>query len=221
MAVFVVGIGSIAGSGVRLGEHLAKDMIAVPIGPEVRMAAVGAPAYFAERPGPRRPAGLTGHECINLRLPTRGDLYAWEFERDGRELRVRVDGRAVFNDPSLISKQPLAGRGIAYLLEDYFELQCQSSILCPARACGVGVPDAHDGFGYRDHEGSPQGRGEGAPCEPVFVVDTAISPSTAAVGAPTHGRTAPEVGGSSSSRGLHNGGGPATRGVVGNSGGYR
>jgi DNA-binding transcriptional LysR family regulator len=104
-------------AGVRLGEIVAKDMIAVPIGPEMRMAAVGSPAYFARRPPPRTPQELTGHACINLRLPTRGDLYAWEFEKDGRELRVRVEGQLVFNRADLIVEAALAGFGIAYLPE--------------------------------------------------------------------------------------------------------
>src|SRR3982751_6462382 len=79
-------------AGVRFGEQVAKDMIAVRIGPDIRMAVVGSPAYFAKHPPPRTPQDLTMHNCINLRLPTHG-LYAWEFERNGRELRVRVDGQ--------------------------------------------------------------------------------------------------------------------------------
>src|SRR5437868_4532735 len=78
-------------AGVRLGEQVAKDMIAVRIGPDVRMAAVGAPAYFAGRKHPRRPHELADHQCINMRLPTLGGLYAWEFEKAGRELKVRVE----------------------------------------------------------------------------------------------------------------------------------
>ena len=84
-------------AGVRLGEQVAKDMIAVRIGPDMRMAVVGAPSYFAKRPPPRTPQDLTAHICINLRLPTYGGLYAWEFEKDGRELKVRVEGQLVFN----------------------------------------------------------------------------------------------------------------------------
>ncbi len=79
-------------AGVRLGEQVAKDMIAVRIGPDLRMAVVGAPSYFAERPRPKTPQDLTAHDCINLRLPTYGGLYAWEFEKGGRELKVRVEG---------------------------------------------------------------------------------------------------------------------------------
>ena len=81
----------------RLGEQVAKDMIAVRIGPDMRMAVVGAPSYFAQRPRPKKPQDLTAHNCINLRLPTYGGLYAWEFEKDGREVKVRVEGQLVFN----------------------------------------------------------------------------------------------------------------------------
>src|SRR3954468_11145439 len=103
-------------AGVRFGEQVAKDMIAVRIGPDVRMAVVGSPAYFAGRPQPRTPQDLTDHQCINLRLPTHG-LYTWEFERNGRELRARVDGQLVFNTTALILNAALAGFGLAYLTE--------------------------------------------------------------------------------------------------------
>src|SRR2546425_9690908 len=84
-------------AGVRAGEQVAKDMIAVRIGPDIRMAVVGAPSYFAKRSPPKKPQDLTEHNCINLRLPTYGGLYAWELEKGGRELRVRVEGQLVFN----------------------------------------------------------------------------------------------------------------------------
>ncbi|ACL62467.1 LysR family transcriptional regulator [Methylobacterium nodulans] len=105
-------------AGVRYGGTVAKDMTAVRIGPDVRMAAVAAPAYFAGRSKPERPEDLTIHDCINLRLPTRGGLYAWEFEKDGRELRVWVEGQLVFNTVTLILLAALDGFGIAYLPED-------------------------------------------------------------------------------------------------------
>ncbi|HEV7658381.1 MAG TPA: LysR family transcriptional regulator [Allosphingosinicella sp.] len=105
-------------AGVRLGEVVARDMIAVPIGPDARMAVVAAPACFDARPKPRRPQDLTAHNCINLRLPTRGGLYAWEFEKDGRELRVRVEGQLVFNSIAMVLEAALAGMGLAYLPED-------------------------------------------------------------------------------------------------------
>ena len=106
-------------AGVRLGEYLAQDMVAVRIGPDLRMAVVAAPSYFARRPPPQTPHDLTAHECINLRLPTLGGLYTWEFEKDGRELNVRVDGQLVFNDVPLMLKAAEAGFGLACTLEDY------------------------------------------------------------------------------------------------------
>ncbi|WNV07753.1 LysR family transcriptional regulator [Tardiphaga sp. 709] len=105
-------------AGVRLGEQVAKDMIAVRIGPDFRMVVVGAPSYFAKRPLPKRPQDLTAHDCINIRLPTMGGLYAWEFEKRGRALKVRVDGQIVFNNMSLRHKAVLSGLGLAYLPED-------------------------------------------------------------------------------------------------------
>ncbi len=93
-------------------------MIAVRIGPDMRMAVVGAPSYFAKRPQPKTPQDLTAHDCINLRLPTYGGLYAWEFEKRGRELKVRVEGQLVFNSIGLRLNAALAGFGLAYLPED-------------------------------------------------------------------------------------------------------
>ena len=106
-------------AGVRLGEQVAKDMIAVRIGPDMRMAVVAAPAYLARtRKPPKTPQDLADHDCINLRLPTLGGLYAWEFEKGGRELRVRVEGQLVFNDVRLIRRAALDGFGLAFLFED-------------------------------------------------------------------------------------------------------
>jgi DNA-binding transcriptional LysR family regulator len=105
-------------AGVRGGEQVAKDMIAVRIGPDLRMAVVGTPAYFKKRPAPRTPQELVEHSCINLRLPTHGGLYAWEFEKGGRELRVRVDGQLVFNGTIQMITAALAGFGLAYVPED-------------------------------------------------------------------------------------------------------
>jgi len=105
-------------AGVRLGEQVAKDMIAVRIGPDFRMAVVGAPAYFALRPKPKKPQDLTAHRCINLRLPTHGGLYAWEFEKAGREVKVRVEGQLVFNNIALRLNAALDGFGLACLPED-------------------------------------------------------------------------------------------------------
>ncbi|MCW1382516.1 LysR family transcriptional regulator [Novosphingobium sp. KCTC 2891] len=102
-------------AGVRFGEIVAKDMIAVRIGPDARMLAVAAPAFFARHGRPHQPEDLTGFPCINLRLPTYGGLYAWEFERDDREFRVRVDGPLTFSSVFSILEAALDGFGIAYL----------------------------------------------------------------------------------------------------------
>jgi DNA-binding transcriptional LysR family regulator len=110
-------------AGIRLGEQVAKDMIAVRIGPDFRMAVVGAPSYFARRAAPKRPQDLTAHDCINIRLPTYGGIYAWEFEKRGRELKVRVEGQLVFNNVALRMNAVLAGSGLAYLPEDQVQTQ--------------------------------------------------------------------------------------------------
>ena len=110
-------------AGVRLGEQVAKDMIAVRIGPDFAMAVVGTPAYFERKPKPKRPQDLTTHDCINIRLPTYGGIYAWEFEKRGRELKVRVDGQLVFNNTGLRLNAVLAGFGLAYLPEDQVKRQ--------------------------------------------------------------------------------------------------
>jgi DNA-binding transcriptional LysR family regulator len=108
-------------AGIRLGEQVAKDMIAVRVGPDMRMAVVGAPAYFERHPKPVMPDDLTAHSCINMRLPTHGGLYAWEFEKDGRELRVRVEGQLVFNTIALRLNAAVKGMGLTYLPEDVVE----------------------------------------------------------------------------------------------------
>ncbi|MCG5248107.1 LysR family transcriptional regulator [Methylorubrum extorquens] len=104
-------------AGVRLGGIVAKDMVAVPIGPPMRMAVVGAPSYFATRTKPRVPQDLVSHTCINHRLPTLGGLYAWEFDEGGRETRVRVEGQLTFNDAAMLLRAALDGFGLAYLPE--------------------------------------------------------------------------------------------------------
>jgi DNA-binding transcriptional LysR family regulator len=106
-------------AGVRLGEQVEKDMVAVRIGPELRMAAVAAPAYLARRAAPETPHDLARHDCINLRLPTLGGFYPWEFEKEGRALNVRVGGQLAFNYGGLIIQAAEAGFGIAFLPEDY------------------------------------------------------------------------------------------------------
>jgi len=105
-------------AGVRASEQVAKDMIAVRIGPDISMAVVGAPSYFRKRPAPKVPQDLVHHDCINLRLPTRGGLYAWEFEKAKRELRVRVEGQLTFNGTPQMLSAALSGFGLAYLPED-------------------------------------------------------------------------------------------------------
>lgn len=116
-------------AGVRLGEQVAKDMIAVRIGPDMRMAVVGAPSYFATRSKPKRPQDLTAHNCINMRLPTRGGLFAWEFEKGKRELKVRVEGQLIFNSIRQRLDAVLAGLGLAYLPEDVVSSQIDSGVL--------------------------------------------------------------------------------------------
>jgi DNA-binding transcriptional LysR family regulator len=116
-------------AGVRLGEQVAKDMIAVPIGPEQRMAVVGAPSYFARHPAPRTPQQLSDHICINLRLPTRGGLYAWEFEKGARKLNVRVEGQLVFNTARMIIEAARAGMGLACLPQDAVKDEIESGRL--------------------------------------------------------------------------------------------
>jgi DNA-binding transcriptional LysR family regulator len=105
-------------AGVRLGEALAKDMVAVRIGPDLRIAVVGAPAYFAAHPKPGTPQDLAAHDCINLRLPTAGGFYSWELEKSGREIRVRVEGQLAFNNPNMIIHAARAGFGLGFLIED-------------------------------------------------------------------------------------------------------
>jgi DNA-binding transcriptional LysR family regulator len=105
-------------AGVRLGESIDKDMVAVPIGPRLRMAAVAAPSYFASNPVPKKPRDLLSHRCINLRLPTYGGLYVWEFERRGRPLNVHVDGQLTFNTSPAIVQAALEGLGVAFLPDD-------------------------------------------------------------------------------------------------------
>jgi DNA-binding transcriptional LysR family regulator len=105
-------------AGVRLGEQVAKDMIAVRIGPDMRMAVVGSPSYFERRPVPKTPQDLTAHNCINIRLPTYGGIFPWEFEKAGREIKVRVEGQLVFNNMGLRLESALEGLGLAYMPED-------------------------------------------------------------------------------------------------------
>lgn len=108
-------------AGVRLGEAVARDMIAVPIGPPLRMAMVGSPAYFSGRSVPRTPQDVAAHRCINLRFVSAGALYAWELEKKGRKVRVRGEGQLAFNDPAMIVSAAEAGFGLAFVLETHVQ----------------------------------------------------------------------------------------------------
>ncbi|MBN3124078.1 LysR family transcriptional regulator [Pectobacterium brasiliense] len=105
-------------AGIRLGEQVEKDMIAVRVAPEMSMAVVGSPNYFARNPAPSTPQDLQHHRCINLRLPTMGGIYAWEFEKNGREIKVRVEGQLTMNSLRQRIDAALIGLGLAYVPED-------------------------------------------------------------------------------------------------------
>lgn len=118
-------------AGVRLGEQVAADMIAVRIGPDLRMLVVGSPDYFARHGSPETPHDLTRHNCINIRFPTLGGLYVWEFEKDGRELHVRVEGQFVLNDSGAMVQAACAGCGLAFVLESEAEAPVADGGLIP------------------------------------------------------------------------------------------
>jgi DNA-binding transcriptional LysR family regulator len=105
-------------AGIRLGESLEKDVVAVPVTGQLRMAVVATPHYFATRPAPARPQDLRQHRCINFRLPSAGTIYKWEFEKGRRKVEVGVDGPLVFDDEEMVLDAALAGVGLAYLIED-------------------------------------------------------------------------------------------------------
>jgi len=121
-------------AGVRPGEQVAQDMIAMRIGPDFRMAVVGAPSYLDRRPRPHMPQDLTSHVCIGLRLPTSGGLYSWPFAKNGRELKVRVEGRIVFNTITMMLDMALAGLGLAHLPEDVVRAHVSEGRLVPVLA---------------------------------------------------------------------------------------
>jgi len=118
-------------AGVRNGNLVEKDMVAVPIAPPLKMAVVGSPDYMTGRTLPSHPRELTEHRCINLRLPTRGGLYAWDFECDGQELNVRVNGQTVFNNTFLMLQAALDGLGLAYVPYDLVEQHISAGTLLP------------------------------------------------------------------------------------------
>jgi DNA-binding transcriptional LysR family regulator len=116
-------------AGIRLGEQVAKDMIAVRIGPDIKMAVVATPSYFKDKRVPRAPQDLQAHNCINLRLPTHGGIYAWEFEKGAREINVRVDGQLAFNTLWMRLRAARAGLGIAFVPEDVVQADIASGKL--------------------------------------------------------------------------------------------
>src|SRR5882757_3134688 len=138
-------------AGIRLGEQVANDMVAVRIGPDFRMVVVGAPSYFSSRKKPRTPKDLTSHNCINLRLPTYGGIYAWEFERSRRELNVRVEGQLVFNGVTSMLNAALNGLGLAYRPEDLVQphvaegslIKTLSDWCAPFSGCHLYYPSRH------------------------------------------------------------------------------
>lgn len=104
-------------AGIRMGEQLERDMVGIPIGPALRMAVVGTPAYFARHGYPRTPAELRNHRCIRF-MRRNGTIPAWEFEKDGRKIAIKADAGAVFNDGDLLIKAATAGLGLSYIMED-------------------------------------------------------------------------------------------------------
>ena len=116
-------------AGVRLGEQVAKDMIAMRIGPEMRMAVVGSPAYFSRYPKPVIPADLVAHNCITLRMPTHGGLFAWEFEKNGQALNVRIEGQLVFNTIAMRLESARQGLGLAYMPENVVQADIEQGRL--------------------------------------------------------------------------------------------
>lgn len=127
-------------AGVRLGEQVDKDMISLRIGPDFRIAVVGAPSYFEGRAKPAVPQDLIEHSCIKLRLPTHGAFYAWEFQKDSQELKVRIQGRTTFNTVGMMRQAALDGFGLAYLPEDQVDTAIEEGKLvrvladwCPPR----------------------------------------------------------------------------------------
>ena len=118
-------------AGVRIGDRVDKDMIAVRIAPELRMAVAASPGYLAGKPLPMTPRDLTDHRCINLRLPTHGGLYAWDFEKDGQSINVRVSGQTTFNNTFLMLQAALDGMGFAFVPLDTMQPHIEAGRLVP------------------------------------------------------------------------------------------
>ena len=116
-------------AGVRLGEQVAKDMIAMRIGPDMRMAVVGSPAYFSRHPKPVNPSDLVAHNCITLRMPTHGGLFMWEFEKNGQPLNVRIEGQLVFNTIAMRLESARQGLGLAYMPENVVQADVEQGRL--------------------------------------------------------------------------------------------
>ena len=116
-------------AGIRMGERVARDMVAVRIGPDIRMAAVATPSYFAGRAKPKVPQDLANHSCINMRFATLGNVYAWEFEKGSREVNVKVEGQLTVNDIAVIRHAALNGVGIAFVPEDIARLDIENGKL--------------------------------------------------------------------------------------------
>jgi DNA-binding transcriptional LysR family regulator len=139
-------------AGVRLGEQVEKDMIALRIGPDLRMAVVASPAYWADHTIPLSPRDLTAHRCINLRMATRGNLYVWEFEKSTSSLNVRVDGAFIVNDMATAIRAAMAGHGLAYVMEDQVATELDEGSLVrvlgdwcqPFSGHHLYYPDRHD-----------------------------------------------------------------------------
>ncbi|ARP93819.1 LysR family transcriptional regulator [Bordetella genomosp. 13] len=118
-------------AGVRVGDRVDKDMVAVRIAPDLRMAVAGSPEYLSGRPVPLAPQDLTKHRCVNLRLPTHGGLYAWDFEKDGQVLNARVGGQVIFNNTFLMLQAALDGMGLAYVPYDLVRPHIAAGRLVP------------------------------------------------------------------------------------------
>ncbi len=139
-------------AGVRSGSRVDKDMIAVRIAPDLRMGVAASPDYFKRAGQLKTPRDLVHHRCINLRLPTHGGLYAWEFEKDGQLLQIRVDGQAVFNNTLLMLQAALDGIGLCYVPLDLLQPHIEAGRLTPAlKAWWPTFPGYHLFYASRRH----------------------------------------------------------------------
>jgi DNA-binding transcriptional LysR family regulator len=116
-------------AGIRLGESLEKDVVAVPVTGQLRMAVVGSPRYFASQPAPSTPHDLRKHRCINFRLPSAGTLYKWEFEKSHHSVEVGVEGPLILDDEGIVVDAALAGMGLAYVFEEQVAFLLQAGAL--------------------------------------------------------------------------------------------